>query len=124
MARSRRKSSSFRKIEIAKMKSLAGLLAKLKADKEAGDPLLKNTMVLFGSNLGNASNHNTSHLPVLLAGGPFKHGQHLVAAPPEDLNVNKPLCNVFVPMLQAMRIETDKFGTSTGTLSGLEMAQT
>jgi len=115
------KIAQLRLIETAKMKSVAGLLTKLKSIKEGGDSLLKNTMVLFGSNLGNASNHNTQHLPILLAGGPFKHGQHIVSAPPEDLKTNKPLCNLFVSMLQAIRIETDKFGSSTGTLTGLEL---
>ncbi len=116
------KIAQLRLIETAKMKSVAGLLTKLKAVKEGGDSLLKNTMVLFGSNLSNASNHSTQHLPILLAGGPFKHGQHIVAAPPENLNENKPLCNVFVSMLQGMGLETNKFGSSTGTQTGLELA--
>jgi len=78
--------------------------------------------VFFGSNLGNASNHNTSNLPILLAGGGFKHGQHLVVAPQGDLKKGLPLCNLFVSMLQRMGMETDKFGSSTGTVSGLEYA--
>ena len=104
------------------MKSFAGLLAKLKAAKEGGESVLGNTSVFFGSNLGNASNHSTSQLPIILAGGGFKHGQHLVVAPRGDLNQSAPLSNLFVSMLQGMGIETDKFGTSSGTVSGLDRA--
>ena len=59
-------------------------------------------------------------MPVLLAGGGFKHGQHLAF----DEKNHPPLCNLFVSMLQRMGIEADKFGSSTGTLTGLEMAGT
>ena len=33
-----------------------------------------------------------------------------------------PLCNLYVSMLQRFGVETDRFSTSTGTLSGLELA--
>jgi hypothetical protein len=55
-------------------------------------------------------------MPVLLAGGGFRHGQHLAF----DEDDHPPLCNLFVSMLQRMGIESDQFGSSTGTLSGLE----
>lgn len=116
------KIAQLRKIEEAKMKSLAGLIAKLKATQETGDSLLTNTSVLFGSNLGNASNHSTNNLPILLAGGGFKHGQHLSVSPKGKENQHLPLSNLFVSMLQSMGIETDKFGSSTGTVTGLEKA--
>ena len=116
------KIEQLRKVEEAKMKSLAGLLTKLKSTMEGGESVLQNTTVLFGSNLGNASNHSTDNLPVLLAGGGFKHGQHLVVAPKGDLSVRTPLSNLFVSILQRTGIETDKFGTSTGTATGLENA--
>jgi hypothetical protein len=53
-----------------------------------------------------------------LAGGGFKHGQHLAF----DQENNLPLSNLFVSMLQRMDIEADSFGSSTGTLTGLETA--
>ena len=83
-----------------------------------GQPLLDRTMVLYGTNLGNANTHVTTNLPVLFAGGGFKHGQHLAF----DTERNYPLPNLFVSMLQRMGIEADKFATSTGTMRGLEMA--
>ena len=80
--------------------------------------LLERTQVLLGSNLGNASGHLTTNLPILLAGGGFKHGQHLKF----DERNNYPLPNLFVSMLQRMGIEASGFASSTGTMRGLEIA--
>jgi hypothetical protein len=106
-------------VEVETMKTLRDFLAKLKQSKEAGDTLLDRTMVYLGSNLGDGSSHSVKNLPVLLAGGGFKHGQHLHFNPESP----PPLCNLYVSMLQRMGIETDKFSTGTGTLTGLDMAQ-
>ena len=73
--------------------------------------------MFFGCNLGNASNHATTNLPVLLAGGGFRHGQHLDFDPKN----HPPLCNLYVSMLQRMGLEAERFGSSTGTLKGLDM---
>jgi len=88
----------------------AAFLRKLKSDK-----LLDDTMVLLTSNLGNASSHDNKNMPVLFAGGGFKHGQHLSF----NTQNNTPLANLFVTMLQGLGIEADKFASSTGTLSQL-----
>ncbi|HWE02276.1 MAG TPA: DUF1552 domain-containing protein [Tepidisphaeraceae bacterium] len=116
------KIEQLRRVETAQMKSFDGLLTKLKASSEAGDPLLKNTTVLFGSNLANASSHSTTHIPVVVAGGHFKHGQHLMTVPKEDTRSSKPMATLFVSMLQSVKVETDTFCHVTGTLSGLDMA--
>jgi hypothetical protein len=110
------KIAQLEKIELEKMKTVRELLARLKETKEEGASLLDRTMVFFGSNLGNASSHSTRNLPVLLAGGGLKHGQHLAFDP----NNPPPLCNLFVTMLQRLGIEADQFGSSTGTLMGLD----
>ncbi len=98
-------------IETAEMGALNKLLDSLKQKTEGGTPMLDNTMVLFGSNMGNANSHDWHNLPILLAGGSFRHGQHLAF----DAKENTPLCNLFVQMLQKMHIETDRFGTSSAT---------
>lgn len=100
------------------MKLLDGLFTALKSTAETGDLLLNRTMVLYGSNLGNANTHVTTNLPVLLAGGGFRHGQHLSF----DRERNYPLPNLFVSMLQRLGIEIDQFATSTGTMRGLELS--
>jgi hypothetical protein len=102
-------------IEIEQMKAFRDFLAKLQAAEE-GTTLLDRTTVILGSNLGNASSHSTENLPVLVAGGGFKHGQHLAFSPTR----NTPLPNVFVTILQRLGVETDRFASSTGTLTGLE----
>jgi hypothetical protein len=102
-------------LELEMMKALGDFLRKLKETREEGETLLDRTQVFFSSNLGNASNHATKNLPVLLAGGGFRHGDHLAF----DQKQTTPLCNVFVSMLQRMDLPVDKFGSSTGTLTGL-----
>ena len=106
-------------VEVETMKTLRDLLAKLKQSKEGNSTLLDLTTVFLGSNLGDGSSHSTQNLPVLLAGGGFQHGQHL----PFDPKNPPPLCNLFVSMLQRLGIEADKFGSSTGTLTGLEWSR-
>ena len=98
------------------MKLLAKLFTDLKGVQEEGESLFDRTMVLYGSNLGNANTHVTTNLPTLFAGGGFKHGQHLAF----DTEHNYPLPNLFVSMLQRMGLETDRFASATGTMRGLE----
>lgn len=73
-------------------------------------------MILYGSHLGNASSHNNTNMPILLAGGGFKHGQHLAF----DAENNYPLPKLFVSMLQRLGLEIDAFASGTGTMTGLE----
>src|SRR6266542_383807 len=94
------------------------LVQPTQAVREDGEPLLDRTMILYGSNLGNANTHVTTNMPMILAGGGFKHGQHLSF----DTTHNYPLPNLFVSMLQRLGLETDRFASSTGTMRGLELA--
>ena len=97
------------------MTLLAKVLGRLTEHREADQRLLDRTMVLFGSNLGDANTHDNTNLPILLAGGGFKHGQHLAFRRDQ----NTPLCNLYVSMLQKMGVDADAFGSSTGPLAGL-----
>lgn len=110
------KIEQLKKVELEKMKVVAEFLAKLKQSEEQGDNLLDRTMVFFSSNLGNAGTHSTKNLPVLFAGGGFQHGQHIAFDPKSG----PPLSNLYVSMLQRLGIETDKFASSTSTLTGLQ----
>ncbi|HEY7309112.1 MAG TPA: DUF1552 domain-containing protein [Gemmataceae bacterium] len=114
----RTKIEQLKKVELEEMKTLRDFLGKLKQTKEEGVGLLDRTMVFFGSNLGNAATHAVKNVPVLLAGGGFKHGRHLAFDPGKP----PPLCNLYVTMLQRLGVETDRFSSSTGTLTGLEAA--
>jgi BMFP domain-containing protein YqiC len=100
------------------MKLLAGLFRDLKSVREGDQTLLERTMILYGSNLGDANAHSTTNMPTLFAGGGFRHGQHLAF----DTKQNYPLPNLFVSMLQRLAIEESRFASGNGTMRGLEMA--
>ena len=99
------------------MKLLAKLYTDFKGVREGEDTLLDRSMLLYGSNFGNSNTHETTNLPVILAGGGFRHGQVIAF----DRYKNYPLSNLYVSMLQRMGINEDKFGSSTGAMKGLEM---
>jgi Protein of unknown function (DUF1552) len=105
-----------RQIEEAQMKAFGSLLTAMKQAREADSRLLDNTSILFGSNLGNANSHDTKNLPIILAGGRFRHGNHLRL----DEKNNTPLSNLFVQLAQQMGESIEYFGSSTGdNVSGL-----
>jgi hypothetical protein len=112
------KIAQLRAVETEKLKALRDFLKKLKDTKEEGASLHDRTMVFFSSNLGNASTHNARNLPVLLAGGGFRHGQHLAFGAK-----GPPLSNLYVTMLQRLGVKAERFGDSTGALRGLEVAE-
>jgi len=115
--RDEQKIEELTRIEAAEFAVFSEFLTKLKGVKEAGGHLLDHTAILFGSNLGNASSHSWRNLPILLAGGGYKHGHH-AAHDPEN---NTPFANLFVPLAQRMGVEIDQFGSSTAsTIQGLE----
>lgn len=105
-------------IEEEHIKQLRGLLVKLRGTQEDGRSLLERTMVLYGSNLGNASSHDNRNMPMILAGGGFRHGQHIGF----DATNNYPVTNLYVSMLQRLGIQAERFSSSTGTMRGLELA--
>ena len=116
--KSDKKLTQLKAIDEWHMKLLANLFSELKSVREGDETLLDRTMILYGSNLGNANTHVTTNLPTIFAGGGFRHGQHLAF----DREHNYPLPNLFVSMLQRLGIEAEKFASSTGTMRGLEMA--
>ncbi|MDP1564168.1 MAG: hypothetical protein Q8M16_22520 [Pirellulaceae bacterium] len=103
-------------VELETMKLVRDLFAKLTQSQEEDSNLLDRTTVFLGSNLGDGSSHSTKNLPVLVAGGGYRHGQHLAFDPDNP----PPLCNLYVTTLQRLGIEAESFGTSTGSLTGLE----
>ncbi len=106
------KIGQLKRIETEIVEAFGGLLNELTARNDSDGNLLDSTTVLFGSNLGNANAHTSHDLPILLAGGGYQHGGHIVHE-----GENAPLCNLFVTLLQTMGVETDAFGQSTGTLT-------
>ncbi len=128
------------KFEVGLIRAVGSLLTKLKESQESDGRLLDRTMMLLTSNLRDGNSHWTHDLPVFLAGGGFKHGRHLAFNPallervaggdqgakggpaPDkpSMGVNqKPLCNLYLSLLQRAGIPADRFGSSTGTLADL-----
>ena len=105
-------------IEEAQMQSWGSLVRRLHETQEGDDTLLDRTMLLLTSNLGNASAHDTKNMPVVVAGGGFKHGQHLAF----DRKNNYPLPNLYTSMLQRLNLEVDAFASATGTMRGFEFS--
>jgi Protein of unknown function (DUF1552) len=110
--------SELRGHEERQFDALNGFLNALRSTKEQGDTLLDRTQILYGTCMGSANSHSNVNLPVLLAGGGFRHGQHLAF----DKVNNLPLTNLHVSMLQRIGIQTGEFSTGRSTMRGLEMA--
>jgi len=85
----------------------------LRKMKEGG--LLDETMVLLTSNLGNASSHDNKNMPVLFAGGGFRHGRHVAF----DQKNNYPLPNLYLSALHQLGLQEESFATSTGEFDGI-----
>lgn len=105
-------------VEAELLKAFGDFLRGLGAAEEGHESVLDRTTVLLTSNLGNASSHDNRNLPVVVAGGGFRHGAHLAF----DRKHNHPLPNLFVSILRQTGLEVERFATSTGTLPGLERA--
>lgn len=103
-------------VELEQMKVFGEFLMKLKATRESDGTLLDHTMVFLGSDLGNGSSHDNHNLPIILAGGGFRHGQHLAF----NKDNNYPLSKLYVSMLQRLGLEIDRFASTSGTMTGLQ----
>ncbi len=138
-----KKLAACRQVEVELIQAFAGLLTKLKSAQEGGSTLLDSTMVMMTSNLRDGNTHWTYNLPAILAGGGFRHGQHLAFNRPyleevkQEINPapdtknqpgkkiplmgmdQQPLCNLYTSMLQKGGVEIERFSTATGPLEGL-----
>jgi hypothetical protein len=92
------------------------LLDKLKSISDGDGTLLDSSMIVYGSALADGNAHQHHNLPTVLAGrarGTLHPGRH-VRYPDET-----PVTNLFVSMLDRMRIPVDAHGDSNGRLDGL-----
>lgn len=103
------KIAELKRIEEAEFDVFNDFLTKLAGIEENGARLLDHTSVLYGSNLGNASAHDWRNLPLLVAGGGFKHAGH-IAGDPDN---NTPFANLLVQLAQRSGVAIDHFGSST-----------
>jgi hypothetical protein len=99
-------------LEKYQIEHLGKFITRLSKMNDGERTLLDSTAVLFGSGMGDGNSHKNSDLPIILAGGGYKHGEFR-EVPREGIN-KVPLCNLFVDIAQKMGVETDSFGNSTG----------
>jgi len=94
----------------------AGFLQKLAATKEGDGTLLDNSLLLYGSGMGNPNVHDHVNLPIIVAGGAaagMKGGRHLRFDQPT------PLANLHLTLLDKAGVRLEKFQDSTGKVDGL-----
>ncbi len=103
------------RVETEHMRCLDRFLTQLKQKTDhEGQPLLDSTVVMFGTGMGDASRHSNRDLPTLVAGGGFKHGQHIAGDLKDDSLL---LGDVFISILKQMGIETDRFSNASHGVS-------
>jgi len=102
--------------ELAEMEAFRDFLVKMQSTKDGNETLLEKTSIISGCFMGSAAQHMSQNLPIILAGGGFKHAGHVLL----DKKNNKPLSNLFVSVLQRTGMKIDKFADSTGTQSGID----
>lgn len=99
-------------LETYQIEQFGKFVARLAKLNDGDRTLLDSTMVVFGSGIGDANTHKNSDLPIVLAGGGYRHGEFKKV---ESAGPNKvPLCNLYVDIAQRMGVEIDSFGSSTG----------
>ena len=103
-------------VETEIVRAWGDFLRDLDRTGDHGATLLDHSSVLLTSNLGNASSHDNRNMPVLFAGGGFRHGQHLAF----DRKNNYPLPNLYLSVLQRTGLEMPRFATGSSTMTGLD----
>ena len=91
-------------------------LKKMKATSDGDSNLLDNSLIVYGGAISDGNRHDHNNLPLLLAGkagGKVQPGRLIRYQ-------DQPLNNLFLTMLSMVGIEEERFGDSTGKLSGLD----
>jgi hypothetical protein len=111
-----KKQEKIRDINRFHMTQFAYLLEKMQGIQDGERTLLDNSMIVYGSGIGDGNAHNHDNLPILLAGrggGAFRSGRHVKYA------FETPLNNLYLTMLDRLDCRVEKLGDSTGPLDGL-----
>jgi Protein of unknown function (DUF1552) len=105
------------KIQTWHVEKFAEFLAKLAATPDGQGTLLDHSIFLYGSNMSNSDRHDNYPEPNIVVGGGAGRmklgGQHIVLAE------RTPIANLHLTLLQKVGVERDKFGDSTGTITGV-----
>jgi hypothetical protein len=108
------------RIDRENLRCLASFLNKLKGMRDAdGKTLLDNTIVMFGTGMGDASRHSNDNLPTIVAGGGFKHGSHLAFSRSAPEPEQRLLGDLFISIERQLGIESTAFSNATRSLDGM-----
>ena len=91
----------------------ARYLEKLKAAQDGDGSLLDNSLIVYGSGLGDGNRHTHENLPILLAGrggGSVKPGRHLA------YSAETPITNLYMTLLDRAGVHPGSIGDSAGNL--------
>ena len=108
--------AQYQRINRWHVEQYAYMLNRMKQIREGDGTLLDNAMVLFGSGMSDGNSHNPRNLPLVMAGrggGALATGRHLA------YEKKTPLCNLYAAMLERVGAPVERFGDSTGKLTGL-----
>lgn len=100
-------------VQETELKLFSRFVGTMQQVREGDATLVDHTTILNASNLGNASSHTCENLPVILAGGGFKHKGHVAY----DTTNNTPLSNLCLRVLHHLGIESDNVGSSQGPIT-------
>lgn len=108
-----KKQANIEKINTYHVSLLAYFLKKLDSIQEGNSTLLDNSLIMYGSGIGDGNRHNHHDLPIALFGSggkSFETGRHL------QFKKETPLTNLYVRMLDTVGVRVDSFGDSNGRL--------
>ena len=94
----------------------AYFLDRLRSTADGDGSLLDHVTIVYGAGMSDGNSHSPDNLPILVAGGgagQLEGGRHLRFAE------GTPVANLHATLLPKLGVQVDRFGNSTGTLSGL-----
>ena len=98
----------------------AYLAAKLDSMPEGGGTVLDRSCLMFTSSMWSGSRHDSTKVPLLLAGGlggTMETGRVLDYADKGD--ENRKLCSLYLSVMDRMGLPLDRFGDADARLAGL-----
>jgi hypothetical protein len=108
--------AKYRKINEHHVGEMAYLIERVSKVQEGEASLLDNSMIVYGSGMADGNAHAHADIPTLLfgkGGGTIDSGRHVLCPS------NTPVCNLWLSLMDRMGVQADRFGDSTGLLSGL-----
>ncbi len=111
------KNEKLRKINRFHVEQFAYIIHKMKETPEGEGSLLDNSMVIYGSGIGDGDAHNHDNLPIVLAGragGAIDTGRHI------QFENDTPMTNLYLSMLDMVGAKVESLGDSNGRLKGLK----